>query len=289
MLMGEDAIASAKLEFGTQLIILGMNVVPCHLGVRFQLCEKKARKWAHVIARALNDGHLDAGTAQKLAGRLSWATQMLFHRVGRAMIKPIFAQKASATGIIGDKLREALQWWLDVLRRKVSETRSWNEPLLTVCRLFVDAASTPPRCAAVLFVDGRKLYTDAAPSLAFMQRLNKRNDKQIMSLEIAAILLALTTFTNELRGRTVVLYSDNVGAEKTSTKGSAKAFDHNKLQHEIWSLVLEHAIHLWVERVPSRENISDLPSRFEYQLMKDMGAAWCEPAIFDSVLDTPPS
>ena len=83
--------------------------------VTFKVCPDKAAKWIVDLRAALEAGQLDAGAAQKLAGRLTWSTQMLFYKVGRAMIKPVYAQKRSPTGAIGPRLKEALQWWLNAL------------------------------------------------------------------------------------------------------------------------------------------------------------------------------
>jgi hypothetical protein len=77
------------------------------------------------------------------------------------------------------------------------------------------------------------------------------------------------------------------GAEHTTARGSAKAFDHNQIIHEVWTMVFQEGIHLWVERVPSKYNISDSPSRFEHQIMYDIGAQWCRP-VLDSVRILPP-
>ena len=38
-------------------------------------------------------------------------------------------------------------------------------------------------------------------------------------------------------------------------------------------------LHFWVLRVPSEDNISDLPSREYYQLMDDIGAEWLAPTV----------
>ena len=62
-----------------------------------------------------------------------------------------------------------------------------------------------------------------------------------------------------------------VGAEGSLRKGSAKAFDHNDLIHEIWTLAVKMNIALWIERVPSKYNISDSPSRSEWQILADLG------------------
>ena len=60
--------------------------------------------------------------------------------------------------------------------------------------------------------------------------------------EIIAILLSVATFANALHGRRVVLYSDNTGAEHATDKGSAKAADHNKMVHEVWTLALRSRV-----------------------------------------------
>ena len=127
------------------------------------------------------------------------------------MVKPIYAQKKSKHGYIGRKLKHALRWWRTVLSMGIAEEVPWHGVVSKPVHLFVDAASTPPRCAAVLVVDGVFLYTDVRPPNDWFANLNTRSDNQIMTLEIAAIRVALCTFVNELAGRKVILYSDNVG------------------------------------------------------------------------------
>ena len=85
------------------------------------MCPEKAKRWSEQIRLAVDTEHLDSGSAQKLAGRLNFATQHLFHKVGRAMIKPVYAQKTSGSGKVGPRLLAALKWWLVVLVEKVSE------------------------------------------------------------------------------------------------------------------------------------------------------------------------
>ena len=38
-------------------------------------------------------------------------------------------------------------------------------------------------------------------------------------------------------------------------------------------------MHIWIHRVPSEENISDLPSRESYELMCELGAKWVPPTV----------
>ena len=95
----------------------------------------------------------------------------------------------------------------------------------------------------------------------------------------------MSTFTDLLRGRRVVLYSDNKGAEASTRKGTAKSWDHCELIHEIWTHAAVNKIRVWVERVPTDDNISDLPSRFEYDMLKELDAEWRAPGIAKLMLE----
>ena len=81
---------------------------------------------------------------------------------------------------------------------------------------------------------------------------------------------------------------------------------HCRLIHEIWQQVgheysveslchlfvsqaLQNRTYIWVERVPSHDNISDSPSRCAYGLMKEMGATWKKPVIASLFLNRGPS
>ena len=45
---------------------------------------------------------------------------------------------------------------------------------------------------------------------------------------------------------------------------------------------------VWIERVASDDNISDLPSREEYELLADLGARWRCPVIAQIMVDNSP-
>ena len=50
----------------------------------------KIIKWLATIDEAIKNRSLDSGQASKMAGRLQWACQSTFKRMGRAMLIPIF-------------------------------------------------------------------------------------------------------------------------------------------------------------------------------------------------------
>ena len=88
--LGPDAVAEHKAEFGAKLTVLGVLMTPKDTGFECRMSTEKAQKCVDVMQLALHRGVLQCGCASKLAGRLSWGTQFLFKRLGRAMLRPIF-------------------------------------------------------------------------------------------------------------------------------------------------------------------------------------------------------
>ena len=280
-LLGDSAISNDKVDCGPGLRVLGVDV---ELSTEWYCCrpaKETLAKCLVVIELALLHGVLTSGDAQKLAGRLSWTNQYLFRKIGKSMLGPIFRQKLTRDGSVRADLRVALTWWCWVLKQDVAEKRVWHEPISSPVLLLVDARSTPARCAAVLVKGSKILYTDGAPSVSVMQQFMQRRDGQIMTLEILAIAIGLSTFAAEITGERLFIFSDNVGAEGACREGKAKQWDHAKLVHGIWTQLLSYRVQPWFLRVPTAENISDCPSREKYNLMKRLGGIWRKPSLAD--------
>ena len=103
-----------------------------------------------------------------------------------------------------------------------------------------------------------------------------------MGLELLAIALGLSTFGDFVRGRRVAVWSDITGSEKGTAKGACKEWDHSCIVHCLWLKAAALGIDMPVFRVPTHDNIADLPSREEYQLVRSLGASWLEPVLDDS-------
>ena len=170
MILGPTAISEKKLLSGMPLDILGITVRIAPEGLHFFPTEDKVEKWKRTIASALQKGVLHGGEAQKLAGGLPWAGQKAFRRLGRAMLRPIIMQQwcvspfialamqllaaiaaRSQTAEIGEELRLALQWFLEVLAEELDEVRGWTRKRKAPLHLYCDARGEPARIAAVLF------------------------------------------------------------------------------------------------------------------------------------------
>ena len=282
-MLGFTAIAAAKLNAGAPLDVLGLMISASPSSVFVQLTREKAVKWSARIMAARSRGTLHAGEASKFAGRLSFAAQHMFFRLGRAMLQPIFQQQYAplSGGRIGPLLDLALRWWLVVLQSDLCEEVRVNEQPCTV-DMFCDARGTPARIAAVVFSQGQIVYSDWEPPSELLNTFQNRNDEQIMGKELLAIVLGLCTFTPLLKDKCVRIWTDNAGGEGALKKGRAKANDHNLLVHATWLFAAQNNIGVQIERVPTDDNISDEPSREKYDLMNAIGAKWHAPVIADN-------
>ena len=279
ILLGPDAVAPHKLVCGMPLEILGLGVAIDSSGISYWPSRDKVEKWSTTISSVLAAGRMRQGEASKLAGALSWAGQHAFNRLDRAMLVPLFRHKHRRSCKLSTELCLCLQWWLEVLQVELKQYRPWQIPISSTVHLFADARGTPPRLAAVLFVGGKAVYTDLAPADSVLQFFVSRRDNQIIGLELLAIALGMSTFEELLLGRRVCIWSDNVGSERGVHKGAAKAWDHSQIIHGIWIHAVRLQAHLHILRVPTEDNIADLPSRCEYDLLERIGAAWYTPKL----------
>ena len=132
-LLGAGAVGDSKLEAAMPLVVLGLQVTATNKGVEVVVSKKKAVQWWQMLEAALASGVLAAGDASKVAGRLSFAAQHTFLRLGRAMLRPLFAQQYASLpqGRIGPMLRLAMQWWQEVLKQRRCQTVPWAPRSLT--------------------------------------------------------------------------------------------------------------------------------------------------------------
>ena len=123
----------------------------------------------------------------------------------------------------------------------------------------------------------RVKYTVWDPSPELVAMFAIRRDMQIMGLELLAIVLGLSTFFAECRGRVVRVWTDNAGGEGALKKGSSFSDDHNAIVHMTWLLAAINNIGVFINRVPTLDNIADCPSRDDTCIMDALSAVRCEP------------
>jgi hypothetical protein len=92
-LLGPGSCAKDKLMYGNPLTVLGVDITLTRLGALMKPSADKVVKWVCRIQQCIQKGLMTSGEASKLAGALQWASQHMFKRLGRAMIRPIIRHR----------------------------------------------------------------------------------------------------------------------------------------------------------------------------------------------------
>ena len=214
-LLGHPALNEDKLKCEHPLGILGVKALISAERITLWPSENKVEKWLAHVRRALHTGLLPAGEAGKLAGQLAFACQYTFNRLGRALLRFLYAQqhKPLKGAKVSKHLRLALLWWEQALLLKLCKSVELVPEQESVIELFADARGTPPQIGAVLIEGGSIEYTEWVPPKCVLTALKERRDEQIMAQELLAITVALFSFMDRIRGRRVRVWTDNAGGE----------------------------------------------------------------------------
>jgi len=238
------------------------------------------------ISEILRADRLSVGFASKLAGRLNFAGSTMTGKLGRAYLYPLY-KYASGGGhryrnfsqTLTQQMRHALEWWRTALSS--APIRAFT-PVhkRSIWELWTDAALVPHGVGAVL------ARSEADPRTPrFRQAIGERgleawknwlppaevSERVIYQLELLAVLWAILHWKKQLRGGALRLWIDNEAARFALIGGYSSNPWAARIVSEIWVQLAVHDIFFYVERVPTKENIADGPSRNEYELIERLG------------------
>ena len=269
------SLKTAKSEIGTHITFLGLAArfpAPAnHMTLSLSLSPDKARKWASGIETLIREGSVSHMALESLIGRLGFAQSSVFGRFARAMMKPLYtklyAQRYSAT--LDPTLIRTLAWWVATLRnilpRVISFERSKPDWVI-----YTDASFEPGpvggHIAAIFFriapqsaALNAELVLSSQPSVEEISFF--ASTSTIFGLELSAIVLALFRSRATLRNRAVVIYTDNNAALAALINGDSSSKAAFALIAIFWFIAASYNIAVWLERVDTKRNIADLPTR----------------------------
>ena len=254
------------------MTILGVLLVIICVGnvyyAQLNIDPRKQSVWLGAINKALQTHQLLPCEAEVLAGRLEFAASAVLGKGHRHRLITIYAHGSKHAQVSSDissatDLLSDLQWWANLLSSKLSHrmvqlTGDRPPPLL----LYTDAEGKGG-LGAVLFDHGCHLprfwFSSTAPTHIIDGFSHRRT--QIVPLEALAVFVAIQLWGHHLRGQRVILMVDNVSVVGALIKGSSRKRDINVIIGATHMMVTELGIDLFVHWVPSRYNVSDLPSR----------------------------
>jgi len=94
---------------------------------------------------------------------------------------------------------------------------------------------------------------------------------QICMVELVATVLALHTFKDYLREKTLILLVDAEAVEGALVKGYSSRSDLCELVGIFWDIVLELRVLVYIDRVPTDANCADAPSRDKLKIGEVLG------------------
>jgi hypothetical protein len=157
-----------------------------------------------------------------------------------------------------------------------------DPPTGPAIRIYTDAlyeAGKPSGIGIVVLVpaeSGRDeyiLHASCELPASYLDRFFEPGKHQyIGQLELLAAMAAYSTFPDVLRGRQVIHFVDNTSSVASLVKGYSRAPDSVELVHCFAAQRLPLDVDTWVQWVPSKANIADLPSRGEFQMLRELGS-----------------
>ena len=212
------------------------------------------------------DGVLRPAEAASLRGVLQYCSAQVFGGAAVLGLKPLGALACSGPTVVDVKIRKLFAFWrkyLQACRPRLLELDVVRPPI----NVFTDAALEEVEgagAAAVLMdpEDGALLVLAGAIREEVVKRWQVQvGGKQVIcQAELLPLLAAQHTWRDRLKGRRVIfVYND------AAKDGLIRRYSPSEASHELieafWLMEAELASLAWVERVPSKSNPADDPSR----------------------------
>ena len=239
-----------------------------------------------IIDKVLQDNFLAPSLAASIVGKFGFLCSTLYGKVGRCCTAALRVRQYSTSSdcSLNPQLRVSLQlmklFTIHSTPREYIVNRT-DPPLL----LYTDASDLPEQgskratLGAVLIDQTRSLelhYTYWVVPETTLQMWASRQT-YMGQLEILAGPLALATWPSILADRQVIHFVDNNAAASGLVKGYSPTQDSSPLVGEYWLRASSARADIYIERVESKSNLSDGPSRLNFHLMKRLHARFHPP------------
>ena len=266
------------------------------LGVLFSTAAIAAERRIHVAAKPSRTrnliqtidsvsiaGELSPAVAASIVGKFVFLCSTLFGKVGRCCTAALrhrqysSAYQRSITPAIHISLQLMKQFLAHCPDRELK--LSHESPLL----MYTDASDVPGRLpqrllGAVLFdpLDNSLSYSSWPVSDTIVSRwLHK--ESYMGQLELLAAPFAFSTWRDQVRNRSIILFIDNDSAAASLVKGYSPKLDSGAIVGEFWLLAAKLKAHVYIDRVESKSNIADGPSRNLFDEVQALGGHWTSP------------
>ena len=245
-----------------------------------------------MLDEILKSGNLSATQAAQTAGKLSFATGVMFGRVGRALLKPFYARAAIESEQffvhLNEDIKTSIEWFMKALETSffrevrlgsfVSQKRTFH--IITdgqgdggIGMIFGPGSSKPS-----------KNLSDCVCSLDHLSPDFIGHNK-IVVVETLAVISAIETILDRISHATIVVWSDNTQTLSLLARGYSPNSILNKMTKYFWTLMARSQTTPWFEWVASNDNLSDPLSRGSDKVVLKKGAKKVKMVINRQLID----
>ena len=269
-LTGWEISEDKEFPFGSEMVALGLVVDLSNASKGFfslANTEKRKREVTEEIACVIKKGNLSANEALSLRGRLQFAESQICGRRSVLAMRAISRHASTGGGRLGTRLVDSLMY----LKMRVGNMgpRMIRAGAVETLHVYVDAcceqqSSVPAGLGGVLIdpYEGTQSFYSLMLDEAQLQRFNTTGSQNpIFELECMAIFISLHAWRDVLRGKNLVVFTDNQAAQACFVK----CFSENSVGMGIILASCEEEERMeaccWFERVNTASNVADSPSR----------------------------
>lgn len=270
---------------------LGMRILLRRSEIVIAPSSARRNKVSGVLSRFIKDRVVDRSSAKQAAGQASFLAGGLWGRVGRIALHCLwsFTAYGASKRVFGNQLVsfEVLKALIEKCPPRMVEPRMFEKRKRAVA--WIDGAWRPEEgiggigIILVLFDDQDRVQYKAVVSCGVPSKLIARwnaikSPKHLISqIESCAASLLLSTFEDELRGRSLTIFEDHRGCHSGLLRGVAKSVLSAELSLSYWWGCLTGDVVSWIERVPSGSNPADDPSKKDLRRALAWGCQVREP------------
>ena len=171
-----------------QLTVLGVSITIDNKSIALQPDPIKVAVWLRQMQECIDQDIMHASTASKLAGRLTFAGQSIFGRVGRAHVRPIYDRIYTGHSALDPALRHSLLWWIELLQttayRRTAPLQEATRPAIVI---YTDATGDG-RIGSAIYRNGELLNWSASKVPPELDDVIHQRQTQVNLYELYAII-----------------------------------------------------------------------------------------------------
>ena len=266
-LLGWRISKNKLLDFNTLCKVLGVQLDLKQSGDK--LCfvtntEERVQELVKEPDEAIHTNALPRSEGEKLRGRLQTASSQIFGRKFRRLLKVLSNHVTQGRKTLSQHTQSCLRDIRELLTQNAPRKIEASQSQAEVVHIYVDASFDHLGCSGLggMLVDmsekvisffSVKVDTDILDEI-----MSKGQKTVVQELEMMAVLAALRNWKDLIRAHRVALFTDSEAVRGSFLKSWSANDDSDRLINIIFQIESEFDVPVWIERVPSQSNPSDI-------------------------------